>query len=121
MVVGWSIRVFRQAGGGDCAGREDSRKGQALARWRSGVQGADWIDDLVRQGCAVSLGGYGYPYTYTAPARWVAPHALAVQPDDWGPPDPRLPWIDPRPVIDRAGLDACPPDEWLLIEVWDLD
>lgn len=120
-MVGWSIRIYRRSEGGDALSQHDTAERRCLASWRTGLHGADWIDDLVRRGRALALGGNGYPYHYAVAARWLAPHALAVRPDDRGPADPRSPWVDTRPFIDRDGLERCDPDEWLLVEVWDLD
>ncbi len=80
-------------------------------------EGRQWLDDLVRAGKAIDLGGNDYPSRYTAKAEVLAPWIrkyppgailkaeVPVSPDDEGQ--------------DRAATGPCPPEEWLIVEVWD--
>lgn len=92
--------------------------------WQSGLGGLDWIDDLVKAGKAVDLGGDGYPSRFTAIAEHVLPRIVD------GPPGARSTWVcgardivtekwEGKTVINRAAATECPPGGWLLIEAWD--
>jgi len=83
-----------------------------------------WLNELVKKGQAINLGGDGYPCRYTARAEHLIPPILG------GPPEARGTWLfgvhdvvtekwAGRTVTDRAVVGACAPDEWLLVEAWD--
>jgi hypothetical protein len=61
MALGWLNTVYRQAGGGRSPAQKESAKGARLAIWQCGLYGLDWMEELVKAGTAVSLGGNGYP------------------------------------------------------------
>jgi hypothetical protein len=63
-MLGWEFFVRRQ---GD-ESRHDGPSGATLARWRAGIGGTRWLDDLVTKGVAADLVGNGYPNRYTVPA-----------------------------------------------------
>jgi hypothetical protein len=121
-MLGWHISIYRQTDGGASPATKESAEGTRLAVWQTGLGGLDWLDELVKAGRAVYLGGNGYPFRYTATAEHLIPrvvdeppraHQVWVhEPDDiftekWGG----------RTVIDHAA--ACQPEEWLLVEAWD--
>lgn len=123
-MLGWHISVFRQADGGSLPAGNDTREGARLAVWQAGLDGIDWLRDLVAVGKAVDLGGNGYPFRFSAPAAHLMPRILE------GPPFAHSVWIVPagsvtteqwagRTMIDCEQSAACPPDEWLLVVVWD--
>lgn len=124
MPLGWLITVYRQARGGGSPTQKESAKGAQIAIWQCGLYGLDRLDDLVKLGKAVSLGGNGYPKWYTAPAGATLPVALGRPPwvhDHWvvGEGDILLDnWLG-KTVVDRAAAAQCDPSEWLLIEAWD--
>jgi hypothetical protein len=102
----------------------ESPQGKRLAVWQTGLGGLDWIDELVKAGRAIDLGGNGYPCRYSATAENIIPRIVD------GPPGAKKIWThDPhdiltekwagKTVIDQAALADCQPDEWLLIEAWD--
>jgi hypothetical protein len=123
-MLGWHISIYRQTDGGASPATNESPKGTRLAVWQTGLGGLDWIDELVKAGRAVYLGGNGYPLRYTAIAEHLIPRVV----DE--PPGAHRVWLhDPddiltekwegKTVIDHAAASACRPDEWLLIEAWD--
>ena len=123
-MLGWNVSVFRQADGGSSPASAESPKGARLAVWQTGVFGLRWVTELVAAGHAVDLGGNGYPNRYTARGRYLIPLIVS------GPPDANAAWIhDPediispawagKTVIDEEAINACRPDEWLLIVAWD--
>ena len=111
-MLGWHISVYRQS------------DGSRLAVWQAGWHGLQWIDALVEAGDAVSLGGDGYPFRYTATAATLQPILID------GPPNARKAWVSEpgdiltenwagATVLDHAALAQCAPDEELLLEAWD--
>jgi hypothetical protein len=124
MPLGWHISVYRQRNDGSAPASFESPDGRRLAVWQTGISGLNWIDELVRQQRAIGLGGNGYPLRYTAMAREIIPQirgeppaAKAVWTSD--PGDIILPgWLG-KTTQDFEAMDACRPDEWLLIEAWD--
>lgn len=124
-MLGWHVSIYRQTDD-DAASpaTTESPKGMRLAVWQTGLNGLDWLDDLVKAGNALSLGGNGYPYRYTATAENLIPRIL----DE--PPGARRAWSyeehdildekwEGKTVINHVVAVACRPDEWLLIEAWD--
>ncbi len=124
-MTGWHISVFRQQDGGSSPAKAGSEEGSRLAVWQTDVDGLHWLDDLVKAGVAIDLGGDGYPYYYTAKAEHLLPRILT------GPPQAQSTWVcgpddildfskwEGKTTIDRALADDCRPDEWLLIVAWD--
>jgi hypothetical protein len=99
-------------------------QGTRLAVWQTGLDGLNWINELVKQQKAISLGGNGYPLEFTAMATHLKTQLLE------GPPCAKAIWThDPGDILspawqgkttkDLEALDACRPDEWLLIQAWD--
>ncbi len=95
-----------------------------LAVWQTGIDGFDWVHQLVKEAKAISLGGDGYPYTYQAQTTVLKPVVFS------GPPHANTSWgfdcgdiLAPgwvgRTRIDRNAWEACDPDEWLTIGVFD--
>jgi len=123
-MLGWHISVYRQADGGSSSATAESKEGARIAVWQTGIDGLQWLDELVRSGQAIELGGNGYPYRYTGQAEHI------ILPIMDGPPEAHSPWVggpddiilsgwEGRTVIDQAVADECRRDEWLLIEAWD--
>jgi hypothetical protein len=122
-MLGWHISVYRQADGGRKPATSASSRAARLAVWQTGVGDLDWLEELVRSGEAIGLGGSGYPCWYTAKALAILNRALP------SPPGARSAWAsDPgdiltdgwegHTVIDDTAVQSTSPDEWLLIE-WD--
>ena len=95
-----------------------------LIRWLvGGLGGLRWIDDLVKEGKAVDLGGNGYPLRYTALAKDFLPRIASGIPKPGGGPiigeDYYLPanWIG-KPAITKE-FACCPAEQLLLINAWD--
>jgi len=123
-MTGWHISIFRQADGGSSPARADSEEGIRLAVWQTGSEGLDWVDELVKNGHAINLGGNGYPRRYTARGEYLLPRIAG------GPPEARSVWEcgehsvitskwTGKTVVDGAAADDCRPDEWLLVVAWD--
>lgn len=123
-MLGWHISVYRKPFGRTTPAAFDTKAGVRLAVWQGDVGALQWLDDLVRTGDALGLGGDGYPFRYTARAEHIVPVILG------GPPYAFQTWrrgagdvIDPkwagRTVVDRDAIAVCQPKEWLLIEAWD--
>ena len=123
-MTGWHICVFRQQEGGATPATAESTEGTRLAVWQTGLGGLGWLDELVKSGNAINLGGNGYPCRYTATAEYLVPRIIEK------PPEARHTWVyDPgdvlgeewegKTVIDRAAAEECRSNEWLLVEAWD--
>jgi hypothetical protein len=123
-MTGWCIGVYRQEDGGSSPATKQSPTGKRLAVWQTGWSGCDWLDELVKEGKAVDLGGNGYPNHYTATAEYLVPKLIA------GPPLANSIWnrdegdiVDERwegkTVVDAIEARQCKFDEWLVIEAWD--
>jgi hypothetical protein len=124
-MLGWHVSVYRQKDGGLSPAMAQTPQGSRLAVWQTGLGGLDWLDELVKAGKAINLGeNCGYPCRYTAPAECLIPHIIGT------PPGARARWAlgsgdivnekwEGETVVDRNGLAACPPKEWLLVEAWD--
>lgn len=123
-MLGWHITVYRQADGGDSPAKTQSAKGARIAVWQTGLYGLEWLDELVKTGKAISLGGNGYPLWFTAPAGSLLPVVLDKPPwahDVWmcDPGDIITDkWVG-KTVVDRAAAAQCQPDEWLFVVAWD--
>lgn len=124
MPLGWHISVYRQQNDGSAAALFGAARGTRLAVWQTGLGGLDWLDGLVQRQQAIDLGGNGYPNEYTAMAAHIVPQLRA------GPPAANTVWtydagdvITPqwlgKTTTDPEMMDACRPDEWLLIRAWD--
>ncbi len=95
-----------------------------FAAWQTGLNGIDWVHQLVKEEKAISLGGDGYPYIYMAMAKYLKPVVLTGPPQAnavWGFDHGDIlaaGWVG-RTGIDRSAWEACDPDEWLTILVYD--
>jgi hypothetical protein len=123
-MLGWHISVYRQTNGGESPAMTNSPEGTRLAVWQAGVGGLDWLDELVKTGNAVNLGGNGYPCRYTVIAQHVIPQIADIPPgarDNWllGAGDLVTDKWEGKTVVDNAEAAQCPLGEWLLIEAWD--
>ena len=123
-MLGWHISVYRQTDGADSPAAVRSHLGARLAVWQADWDGLDWLNELVKQGNAMSLGGSGYPFRYTAPAQHLIPLIGEA------PPGARTTWLredgdtitdkwEGKTVIDHATASLCTPNEWLIVEAWD--
>jgi hypothetical protein len=122
---GWWIAVFRQAQGGHVPASADGELGTRLAVWQTPPNGLNWLNELVRAGDAIALGGNGYPLWFTARSDQLLPPILGGPPHAnpvWnsGPDDliDNAVWLG-RTTIYSAAVDSCRPDEWLVVEAWD--
>src|SRR5688572_11215799 len=111
-MMGWHISIYRQTEGGASPAAAETPHGIRLAVWQTGSNGLDWIDELVRDGKAIDLGGCGYPCRYTATAGYLIPRIL----DE--PPGARQVWVAGagdilthkwagKTVLDQAAVACC--------------
>ena len=123
-MLGWAIGVYRQKDSSLSPAKWETPEGARLAVWQTGLGGLDWLDELVKAGKAIDLGGNGYPNRYTANAACLLPHIME------DPPGARANWLieagdvvtdkwEGRTVTDPGTASLCRPDEWLLVEAWD--
>ena len=114
-MLGWQVIVKRGA----------DNVGQSLASWTTGLGGLFWLDELVKQGLAQDLGGNGYPNKYSGQASIILPKLVPSLPNFEGKAvigdgyvlDGGESW---EVKINQPKIDACLPQELLLIEAWDL-
>lgn len=123
-MLGWHISVYRLKDYGESPATEQSPKGIRLAVWQTGLNGLNWISELVKDGNALDLGGNGYPCRYTAAAKYIVPRIIEEPPEAYtiwvcGPNDILTEKWAGKTVIDQAAAAQCPSDEWLLVEAWD--
>jgi hypothetical protein len=121
---GWRLSLYRPADGGGAPASTDSAREVRLAEWRADDLGLRWIDDLVKEGKAVDLGGMGYPTRFTAPAALLRPILAKAPPAARrmrvaGHGDVLTSWGVGPNTIHGESMAACRPDEWLLLEAWD--
>jgi len=94
-----------------------------IAVWQAGLSGMDWIEELVKKGDAIALGGNGYPFEFAAKAKHVLA-AIANPPHankHWlfDPEDVLLPgWIGTT-TIRHEKVELTDKEEWLHIRIWD--
>lgn len=113
-MLGWDISLSTQMNGGGSPASADSPEGARVANWQAGVGGLAWLDDLVKEGKAIDLGGSGYPCRYTATAEYLFPQLSDM------PPGAKSEWEGWKVVWSPASVVAeCRPDEWLIVEAWD--
>ena len=118
-MLGWEFFVLRRDNE-----RKTPRSAVALARWRAGIGGTRWLEDLVSKGLAEDLGGDGYPSRYTVGARALVELLTQGLPQHDGPfvvgDDYVLPggWTGDS-KIEFESLRALDPTETLLVEAWD--
>ena len=123
-MLGWNISVYRQDGDGSSPATAESVAGVRLAVWQTELEGLNWIEELVKAGKVISLGGDGYPCRYTATAENLISQIIDEPPmakGVWacGENDIITEQWEGQTEINRTIAAACQPDEWLLIEAWD--
>jgi hypothetical protein len=123
-MLGWHISIYRQSEDGTLPASLEAPEGERLAVWQTGLGGLGWLEELVKAGLAIDLGGNGYPCRYTATAQTLLPRIAG------GPPGARAACVSGvndiltekwagRTVINDAMVAACGRDEWLIVEAWD--
>jgi hypothetical protein len=120
-MLGWEVLVFRRLD--DAPGHKPDRA--LLARWQTSLGGLEWINELVEQNRAVSLGGNGYPCRYSVAAGVLLPVVTTGLPPHNSPPVFGNDYILPEGwsgdvELDHEAIAACPSDVQLLVEAWDL-
>jgi hypothetical protein len=124
-MLGYHVSIYRQRDGGASRATAESPGGARLAVWETGIGGLDWLVELEKAGKALFLGGNGYPFRYTATAEHLLPEindvTRGVQ-NTWllGESDIVTEKWEGKNVVDGDAVAACRPDEWLLVEGWDL-
>lgn len=115
-MLGWEVFVYRHS---------EATDGNLLARWRSSSFGVSWLDLLVKEGTALDLGGSGYPCIYKAAASVLLPVLIPnLRRKKFPPSSIASHTIFPRDyygiIWNQENLRRCPPDEVLLIYLYDL-
>jgi len=96
-----------------------------VATWETGTQGLKWLDALVPKGEVQDLGGNGYPLHYRIQAGALTRALEHGLPANHSPPVIGEDYVLPAGYngtlnLDAAKLKACPEDEWLVVEAWDM-
>ena len=120
-MLGWEL--FIQVRGGDTSVSDDDHQ-RALASWRAGISGTEWIEELVANGEAVDQGGNGYPNRYTLSAGTLKAALLGGVPKHAGPLIIGDNYVVPSAWIDSFKMDVTylnklEPSTILEIEAWD--
>lgn len=123
-MLGWYISVFK-LDSPECENVEFNSLEKKIAVWQSGINGVDWLYELVSIGKAsvLSTNG-GYPLRFAAFAEDIIPIILN------GPPDANNPWkyekddfIPPdwegRTTIGNTDALSDLDNVILLVEAWD--
>jgi hypothetical protein len=123
-MLGWHVTVYRQLDRNASPASTDSPDRSRVAVWQTGVFGLRWLDEFVKAGTAIDLGGSGYPQRYEALAAHVIPRIVDLPPNACSTvvieaDDVRGKCWGGMTVVDRVAAAACHPDEWLIIEAWD--
>jgi hypothetical protein len=123
MMLGWNISVYRLEQGAVRATTK-TPTGVRLAVWQTGLDGLDWIDELVKEGKAMNLGGNGYPCRFTGTAEHLIPHFVngiseAHSPFSFEGSGMLMEGWEAKTTINQKAIAACRPDEWLLLLAWD--
>jgi hypothetical protein len=108
-MLGWGITIYTQPDG-KLPATSSSPDKDIIVRWDARLFGLDWLDEMVKAGEAVGLGGNGYPLRFTAKAKNLIPKVSESL--------PAMRVVDIK--FDKAVVDKCDPEEWLLVEAWDL-
>lgn len=110
-MLGWNISIFLQKDDAELPGPVEPQVGKLLATWRAGLDGLDWIDELVRQGKATDLGGDGYPRRYGTTAENLSRDLI----ESYSQSSDQHVGVK----IDISAIKSCIPRDKLLIEAWD--
>lgn len=123
-MMGWWIVIAQQSP--EERDANPDKKSAVIASWESSLGGLDWLDQLATRGKAVQLTTGGYPTRYAAFARDLLP--LIV---DGPPKHDDMPMIGDDYVmpsgwsgnikIDQEKIAACPREQIMTIDAWDLD
>ena len=115
-MLGWQVFVNKEF--------EADTAGQSMMSWITGIEGLSWLDRLVEQGLAQDLGGNGYPNKYRGKASIILPKIAPALPNYEGKvvigDDFALKAGESWEIkVNQTKIDACSPNEILLIEAWD--
>ena len=115
-MLGWQVIVKKES--------DPDQAGQSLMSWSTGIGGLSWLDELAKQGLAQDLGGNGYPNRYSAKAAVLLPRVVPVLPNYEGKfvigDDYVLAGGEHWGIkLNQSKIDACSPEETLIIEAWD--
>jgi hypothetical protein len=124
-MLGYQVSIYRQRDEGASPATAGSPEDARVAVWQTGIGGLDWLVELEKAGKAIFLGGDGYPCRFTATTEHLRPEITAAAEGvqkTWllGEAEIVTEKWEGKNVIDRDAVAACRPDEWLLVEGWDL-
>jgi hypothetical protein len=109
--MGWDVIVYRQRDGNLSPAKAGAFRGPLLAEWHEGIGGLVWLDELVKTGKSLDLGGDGFPLTFTVIAKYAIPQILKE--------DAFSQKFCGKPAADHVALEQCQLDEWLLVLAYD--
>ena len=122
-MLGWAFRI--QLLSNKLLPEHDSYKTAAFAEWDSSMFGTKWIEDLVREGKADKVLKHGYPNSYLLRAgillevmrKGIPDHkGVTVVGDDYVMPGD---WKG-NARVNLAALASFDPNEFVIVDAWDL-
>jgi hypothetical protein len=123
-MLGWSITIAAQTPEERDASSPGD-KSAVLAKWQTSWGGIDWLTQLTKEGKATQLTYAGYPNRYTAKAGDVLPVIANGIPDHEDIPVLGEDYCVPagwkgQIAFNHERIAACPADQILTIDAWDL-
>ena len=120
-MLGWEFFITKQSV--LSPGRADDAA-PTLATWTAGLDGTDWLEDLIAKRMATDLGGNGYPARYAVKAGVLAELLEHGVPKHGGPLVLGDDYVQPSGWTANAKIKikkirAIDPDEQLIVEAWD--
>jgi hypothetical protein len=118
-MLGWRVYIRTKS-----TSDSDDHK-HNIVSWTTGTYGLSWIEDLVKEGNAVSLGGDGYPIRYLIKTKvlrsvlhkgFQAQDSLPVIGDNYYLPS----GYNSNIHISTELFADCSDDEELVVTAWDL-
>lgn len=123
-MLGWMISFYRLPTGQSPETIDASRE-TPLARWETGFDGIEVIDELVKAGNATQMRWGGYPNLYSMTAAYALPMIASGPPeyagttifgDDYVMP----PGWKGSAQINQDRIAACSAHEIIVVTAWDL-
>lgn len=122
-MIGWWIVIAAQTP--EERDRVVDSEAMVLANWEVGPGGIDWLHQLVKAGKARRLSFSGYPNRFVAQAGHILPLLAGGTPAHRGPAIIGDDYVMPanwkgNVIFHQDKIAACPPDQLLTIDAWDL-
>lgn len=123
-MLGYRVSFYRLPVGQSPETMDESKE-TPLARWETGFDGINGMEELVKVGNATQIRWGGYPNLYSMTAMYALPIIASGPPAYAGPAifgdDYAMPpgWKGPA-QIDEARIAACSAHEIVVVTAWDL-